>query len=82
MDYVGKKVKHSLFGTGEIISQDEGDRVSVRFFDGAIKEFVAPKCFESFLVLQDPTDRAKAMSHLAEQEIREKTVAEIKKKEA
>ena len=54
MNYVGKKVKHAVFGSGEIISQDDGNRVGVRFFEGSVKEFVAPKCFESFLVLQDP----------------------------
>ena len=54
MNYVGKKVKHAVFGSGEIISQDDGNRVGVRFFDGSVKEFVSPKCFESFLVLQDP----------------------------
>ena len=82
MNYVGKKVKHAVFGIGEIISQDDGNRVSVHFFDGSIKEFVAPKCFENFLVLQDPSARAEAKVHLAEHEKREKAEAEIKKKEA
>jgi len=82
MNYVGKKVKHAVFGSGEIISQDEGNRVGVRFFDGSVKEFVAPKCFESFLVLQDPSARAEAKVHLAEHEMKEKAEAEIKKKEA
>lgn len=82
MNYVGKKVKHAIFGTGEIISQDEGNRVGVRFFDGSVKEFVAPKCFETFLVLQDPSARAEAIVHLAEHEKREKAEVEIKKKEA
>lgn len=82
MNYVGKKVKHSIFGTEEIISQDEGNRVGVRFFDCSVKEFVAPKCFETFLVLQGPSARAEAKIHLAEHEKREKAEAEIKKKEA
>jgi len=44
MNYVGKKVKQAVFGIGEIISQDEGNRVSVRFFDDSVREFVAPPC--------------------------------------
>ncbi len=80
MNYDGKKVKHAIFGIGEIISQDEENRVSVRFFDGSVREFVAPKCFESFLVLQDPSARAEVKAYLAEHEKREKAEAEIKRK--
>ena len=81
MDYVGKKVKHALFGSGEIISQDADNRVSVRFFDGSVKEFVAPKCFESFLVLMDPAARAEAKGQIAVQAVREKAEAEARRKE-
>ena len=82
MNYVGQKVKHSLFGTGEIVAQDEGNRVLVRFSDSSEKEFVAPKCFESFLVLLDASVRAEAKEHIAAQIVKEKAEAEAKKKEA
>lgn len=82
MNYVGKKVKHAVFGSGSIVSQDDQGRVRVCFLDGSTKEFVAPKCFESFLVLQDPVARAEARNHIEKQEMKEKAEAEIRKKEA
>ena len=59
MNYIGYKVKHKLFGLGEIVAQDGENRIVVRFLAGE-REFGAPKCFESFLTLQDTGAQAEA----------------------
>lgn len=51
MDLIGKKLRHSKFGQGKIISI-EGDRLLADFSDGR-KTFKYPKAFEDFLELED-----------------------------
>lgn len=79
MNYIGYKVKHKLFGVGEIISQDEENRIIVRFSAGE-KEFSAPKCFETFLTLLDAGARAEAKEHIVAQVEKERKEAEARKR--
>ncbi|MBR3431349.1 MAG: AAA family ATPase [Clostridia bacterium] len=81
MDYTGKSVKHSVFGAGEIVSQDSEDRISVRFSSGEVKTFSAPKCFETFLKLADTRIQAQAMEHLSAHLEQEKAEADARRKE-
>ena len=77
MNYIGYKVKHKLFGVGEIISQDAENRIIVRFSAGE-KVFSAPKCFETFLTLQDAGARAGAKVHIEAQVEKERKAAETR----
>ena len=77
MNYIGYKVKHKLFGVGEIVSQDEENRIIVRF-SASEKEFSAPKCFETFLTLQDAGARAGAKVHIEAQVEKERKAAETR----
>lgn len=77
MNYIGYKVKHKLFGVGEIVSQDAENRIIVRFSAGE-KEFSAPKCFETFLTLQDAGARAGAKEHIEAQVEKERKAAETR----
>lgn len=77
MDFIGKRVKHSAFGEGEIVAQ-KGTMLSVKFDDtDEIKKFVEPDCFKTFLVLLDSEAAAQTEETLrrraeAEQAAKEK----------
>lgn len=82
INYVGRKVLHSAFGNGEIISQDNEYRIKVQFEGGDIKEFSAPKCFGTFLSLLDPEMVAASAKHLEVQLEKENREKETRKREA
>ena len=81
MNLIGKKVKHSIFGEGVIISQTE-TRISVNFSTSATdKTFIFPLCFQSHLQLLDNTavSEIKVKIEEAERLEREKAYQEAAK---
>ena len=53
MNLIDESVKHSLFGEGKVINQEEG-RISVRFPEQyGTKQFIYPDAFEKYLKLDN-----------------------------
>lgn len=52
MDIYDRKVRSATFGSGVVTEQSEST-VSVDF-NGTIKRFLYPSCFEGFLTAEDP----------------------------
>ena len=75
MDMLGVQVKHSTFGTGKVITQ-ENNMITVEF---AVKttKFVFPDAFEKFITAADPDLQAKILADI-ESRKKAKTVLETK----
>ena len=54
MEFVGEVVKHKTFGTGKI-EEFNDTYIVVKFEDGALKDFVFPDAFDSYLKLNNST---------------------------
>ena len=52
MEFVGEIVEHKTFGTGKI-EEFNDTYIVVKFDDGAIKDFVFPDAFDSYLILDN-----------------------------
>ena len=62
MDILGVQVKHSTFGTGKVIAQ-ENDMITVGFSAKTTK-FVFPDAFEKFITAADPNLQAKILADI------------------
>lgn len=82
MGLIGKKVKHKKFGEG-IITKQDASHVCVRFAkEDAVKKFMYPSCFKSFLKLLDAETAAKTEETVKRHEEQEKRNKKRASKEA
>lgn len=73
MQYTGKYVFHEMFGLGRILSQDEKDRICVKFEDPVgEKRFAAPLCFKTHMTLLDAQAAGSVSEEIERHETREK----------
>lgn len=64
MNLLGKKVVHSRFGTGTVVSQTQTN-IEVDFGgEYGVKKFVYPSAFGGFLTLTDPAWQTRAIEQL------------------
>lgn len=66
MEWSNQKVAHKVFGTGAVVSVENG-MMTVAFEKGE-KKFTYPAAFERFLTAEDAEAQQTAMAALAEQQ--------------
>jgi len=82
VDLIGKRVKHAVFGEGEIIAQDE-QYISVRFTAVSdTKKFQYPACFKTFLKLLDAVAAAQTEKAVKQHEEKQQKEKQKEREEA